>query len=48
MAVSHDGLSQWYYQVVDESPGSDMNPIMVTPGLDLDPDNVIAWIVEPS
>ena len=25
-----------------------MNLTMVTTGLDLDPDNIIAWIVEPS
>jgi hypothetical protein len=42
--VSHDGLSQWHCQVIDDSPELDMNPIMVMTGLGLDPDNIIAWI----
>ena len=47
VVVSRDGLFQWHCQVVDDTPGSDMNPVMVTTGLDLDPDNVIGRIVEP-
>ena len=48
VVVSHDGLSQWHCQVIDDGPESDTNLIMVMTGPDLDPDNIIAWIVEPS
>ena len=46
VVVSQDGLSQWHCQVVADSPDSDL--IMVTTGPDLDPDNIKAWIMEPS
>ena len=45
--VSQDGLSQWHYQVVDNTSELDTDRIMVTTGRDLDPANIIAWLMEP-
>ena len=34
--------------MIEDSPESNTNLIIVTTGQDLDPDKIIAWIVEPS
>ena len=45
--VSQDGITQLHYQVVENDTELDTDRIMVPTAIDLDPVNIIAWLMKP-